>query len=82
MNLLRKIWNWVWGQFIGWVPKDDAVCEFDCRKPQCTEGEWENCARRLQHAVGDLMPAKEAPSEVVRESTSVNNVIRHDADRL
>jgi hypothetical protein len=58
MNLLRNIWGWVAGQFFREVPKDDALCEFDCRKPQCYEGEWEKCMRRLQRAAGELMPAK------------------------
>ena len=58
MKPLRNICDSVWGQLISEVPEDHALCEFDCRKTQCTEGEWENCARRLQHAAGQLMPAK------------------------
>ncbi len=60
MNILRNIWNWVLRQFAGDVPEDDALCEFDCRKPQCTEGEWETCARRSQRAAGELMPMTKA----------------------
>ena len=30
------------------VPNDIALCEFDCRKTQCSFGEWETCARRLR----------------------------------
>ncbi|MGA9056015.1 MAG: hypothetical protein WB763_05825 [Terriglobia bacterium] len=96
MNLLQNIWDWVQGQFVGWVPEDDALCEFDCRKPQCMESEWENCTRRLQRAAGELMPAKEPASEAVAESTPAkepasatvaestpaNNVICHNSDRL
>lgn len=77
MNLLRNIWDWVQEQFVDWVPEDDALCEFDCRKPQCNEGEWENCTRRLQRAAGELMPAKEpASSEAVAESAPADNVMR------
>jgi len=82
MNLLRNIWEWVQGQFVSEVPEDDALCEFDCRKPQCIEGEWENCTRRLQHAAGELMPAKKPASKALAESTPANNVVRHDFDRL
>jgi hypothetical protein len=82
MNLLRKIWDWVAGQFVGDVPEDNALCEFDCRKPQCNEGEWENCTRRLQRAAGELMPAKKPTSQVVADSTPANNVVHHDSDRL
>jgi len=82
MNLLRNIWGWVLGQFVGEVPEEDALCEFDCRKPQCIVGEWENCARRLQRAAGELMPAKEPASGAVAKSTPANNVIRHNSDQL
>jgi hypothetical protein len=60
MNLIRNIWRWVVGQFTREVPKEYALCEFDCRKPQCHEGDWENCMRRLQRAAGELMPAKKS----------------------
>ena len=82
MNLLQNIWDWVQGQFVAEVPGDDALCEFDCRKPQCSEGEWENCTRRFRHAAGELMPAKEPASEAVVESTPANNVICQNSDRL
>jgi hypothetical protein len=82
MNFLRKIWGWVAEQFVSDVPEDNALCEFDCRKPQCREGEWEDCTRRLQRAAGELMPAKRPTSEVVPDSTPENNVVHHDFDRL
>ncbi len=69
MNLLRKTWDWAEEQVIGEVPGDDALCEFDCRKPQCSEGEWENYTRRLARAAWELMPAKEPTSEAVADST-------------
>lgn len=95
MKYLRNLWDWVWGQVIGEVPAHDALCEFDCRKPQCTEGEWENCTRRLERAAGELMPAKQPPLEAVAESTPAtepalepvveltpaSDVIPHDSDR-
>jgi hypothetical protein len=46
---LGKLRNWLMGHLIQDVPDDLAVCEFDCRKPQCTQGDWENCQRRLQY---------------------------------
>ena len=29
------------------VPSDIEVCEFDCRRSQCTLQEWETCGHRL-----------------------------------
>jgi hypothetical protein len=82
MNLLRRIWDWMAGQFVREVPENTALCEFDCRKPQCWEGEWETCKRRLRRAAGELMPAKEPTPEVVADSTPESEVIYHDSDWL
>jgi hypothetical protein len=49
---------------------------------QCWEGEWQTCARRLQRAAGELMPAKEPTSGVVADSTPESDVIYHDSDWL
>lgn len=71
MKPLQNIWAWVAGQIVGEVPRDDALCAFDCRKPQCTEGEWKNCTRRLQRAAGELMPGKGTTFRVAGEIDSV-----------
>ena len=59
MKSLRTVWRWLLGQVTREVPAEDALCEFDCRKPQCFEGEWANCMRRLRRAGGELMPLKD-----------------------
>ncbi len=58
-NLLGRFaraWHWLKDQWVREVPPDLALCEFDCRKLQCMEGEWASCERRLSHANGELMP--------------------------
>jgi len=96
MKFLRNVGDWVWGQIVREVPDDDAICAFDCDKPQCTEGEWETCARRLKHAIGelmpgerstlealaDLLPTKGAELEAVGALTPANALIRHDSNLL
>jgi len=69
MSLPRDIWDWVRRQFIDEVPEGDALCEFDCRKAQCTDGEWETCERRLHHAAGELMPLNKPAAETVAGPT-------------
>ncbi len=54
---LQRIWRWFQRQIVQSVPEDTALCEFDCRKQQCTMGEWESCDRRIRKAAGELMPA-------------------------
>ncbi len=52
----RRVWRYLSDQVVQDTPEDDALCEFDCRKEQCTLGEWKTCERRLQRAAGELMP--------------------------
>lgn len=40
-------------QLVRDVPDEVAVCEFDCKKNQCLDGEWISCERR---AAGELKP--------------------------
>ncbi len=44
----RRLWQWIKNRMIQDVPEDDAVCEFDCRKGQCTVGVWKTCESRLR----------------------------------
>lgn len=69
MSYPRTLWNWVRRQLVDDVPQGDALCEFDCRKLQCTEAEWEICERRLHRAAGELMPEQPAISEPATPST-------------
>ncbi len=58
----RSGWQWLRNQIVQTVPQDCAVCEFDCRKCQCTTEAWEICARRLNKAAGESMPPHEKTS--------------------
>lgn len=58
----QRMWRWVKDQIVGPVPEADALCEFDCRKGQCNEGEWANCDRRIQKASGELWPEHDSKS--------------------
>ena len=59
---LRGFFQLVRNQFIQDVPEDIALCEFDCRAAQCTQGEWESCERRLNRAEGELVPSPKEPA--------------------
>ncbi len=32
------------------VPDEMSCCEFDCRKTECLDGDWEGCQQRLRYA--------------------------------
>jgi hypothetical protein len=55
-SLFRRLRRWVTNQLIQEVPGDIALCEFDCRKKQCTIKEWATCERRVSGASGELKP--------------------------
>jgi len=55
-NLTGRLSRWVINQLIQDVPEGSELCEFDCRRLQCTEREWMMCNRRLSKAAGELMP--------------------------
>jgi len=56
-TLHKKFGQWVKNQIAQDVPGSVGLCEYDCRKQQCSEGEWATCERRIQRAVGELWPA-------------------------
>ena len=42
---MRWFMEWL-NRHVQEVPREVALCEFDCAKPQCYQGEWEHCERR------------------------------------
>jgi hypothetical protein len=52
----RRFLQWVKNQIVQDVPKNIALCEFDCRKGECRMDEWESCERRLSGAANELKP--------------------------
>lgn len=53
-------WERMKAEFVQQVPEEIALCEFNCRKAQCTEKEWQTCPLRLAVAAGKLVPARKA----------------------
>jgi hypothetical protein len=43
-------------QIIDDAPEKLAICQFDCRKGQCLQDEWETCDRRIRKGAGELFP--------------------------
>jgi len=74
MSFVRFTWDWLRRQVVDDVPAADALCEFDCRKPECSVGEWKTCERRLEGAAGELMPPQEPASDL--EAPRSNNIGR------
>lgn len=57
-NSRPSLWCRLKSLLIADVPEDIAICEFDCRKSQCTYGEWATCQRRINL---QALPSQKAP---------------------
>jgi len=40
---LVKLWQWIKNGIVQEVPAGLSVCEFQCRRPQCTVTHWRGC---------------------------------------
>jgi hypothetical protein len=48
-NQPQASWSqWFKNQLFQVVPDEIAMCEFDCKSPNCREGGWAHCERRLR----------------------------------
>lgn len=56
---LTRFGQWTRSLLVQDVPEEIAVCEFDCRKGECSHDEWERCERRLTKAAGELSPSSQ-----------------------
>jgi hypothetical protein len=86
--LHKKLWQWLKGQIAQDVPDADGLCEYDCRKQQCSEEEWATCERRINKAAGELWPEPSAaprgettpsakPSQTAQPSPRIERVDHH-----
>lgn len=73
-TLHRKMWQWLKDQIVQEVPEADALCEYDCRKQQCTEEEWATCERRIHKAAGELWP-ESSPAPRGQASITSDDII-------
>ena len=71
-TLHKKLWQWISNQLAHEVPASDGLCEFDCRKPQCTEEESATCERRIRSAAGELWPDTKPASTPPRPPVAVD----------
>ncbi|MGO9274516.1 MAG: hypothetical protein ACLQOO_30515 [Terriglobia bacterium] len=55
-NSFHRLWQFVQRQIVDDAPEDFAICEFDCRKGQCQQEEWDTCDRRIRKGAGELFP--------------------------
>jgi len=55
VSTVQRAWNWLARKLIQDVPEEIALCEFECRKSQCTHSEWLSCERRPKNAAQERM---------------------------
>ena len=60
-NPFKRLWQFVKRQVVDDASEDLTICEFDCRKGQCTQDEWAACERRIRKGAGELFPDSRPP---------------------
>jgi hypothetical protein len=45
----QRLWQRLKRKLVQEVPEEMCACEYDCRKPDCRNGDWESCQRRLSY---------------------------------
>jgi hypothetical protein len=45
---IYQVRQWFKTLLIQDVPEEIAACEFECRRTDCRQGEWETCPNRLR----------------------------------
>lgn len=53
-----RLRRWIKGRLIQDVPEDIAACEFECRRTECHQGDWETCEKRLRGMRGNKNPTE------------------------
>ena len=48
LSPFRWLRRWIKGRLVQDVPEEIAACEFECRRTECKQGDWETCERRLR----------------------------------
>lgn len=46
-QMIDRLQQWL-HRLIVQVPGEVSVCEFECHKQQCLQGDWQRCTRRLR----------------------------------
>ena len=55
-----ELCRWLKAQWVAEVPDDLAICEFECRKSECSFDGWANCVRRISQTPREIRVAENA----------------------
>ena len=53
LSPFSRLRRWIRDRLIQDVPEDIAACEFECRRTECLQGDWETCEKRLRGMRGN-----------------------------
>jgi hypothetical protein len=49
-GLLSRVWSSLSRTWVVRVPDEVSCCEFECRRSECAQGDWECCDLRREYA--------------------------------
>ena len=67
---MNKLWHWLKTQWIEEVPDHLAICEFECRKSQCSSDDWARCVRRASNPPKKLVSLRHSPGTWIQRQVA------------
>ena len=67
---LVKICHWFKAQWVAEVPDDLAICEFDCRKSQCSFDDWSRCTLRISNTPKEFVPLRRLADDLGKKQVA------------
>jgi len=63
-NSIIEFSHWLKAQWVAEVPEDLAICEFECRKSQCSFDNWAQCVRRVSNTRKELVHLRQSVADI------------------
>ena len=63
-NPIIEFFHWLKAQWVAEVPDDLAICEFECRKSQCSSDDWAQCLLRVSNTRKELVQLRQSVADI------------------
>ena len=63
-NSISELTHRLRAQWVTEVPEDLAICEFECRKSQCSFDDWVQCVHRVSNIRKELVHLRQSVADI------------------
>jgi hypothetical protein len=87
-TMIGKLRLWLKGRIVSDAPPELSVCEFDCRKTNCSLHDWEHCQNRLTYQAlaarsdGATSESRDRLRDLTKAYQRRDNIKRETAERF